>query len=850
MSAAIVRLFEGIGKRLAGRRLLAVTAVLVAECLLIALRLFSLTGHQEIRFEQEDFLVSPDPLGYMGAEDEPPSPGFYVDNGAGAAVITPDFWAKEGVWQITAEFVSNGPAWPKDCISRVVAVDDAKETEGARLVDSDLAVLTDGASGITYRADIRASADFRVVNYINTHQDGQYILMNSVTLTRMVGKTMMRELLTLLFLFALFDLILFGRLSAFLTRDTGESPEGQGAGKTACRLCVWFRKNGVALGILSGIVAFGCFPLATRGIYFGDDIHYHLSRIAFLAEGLGSGAFPVKIYPGWGNGYGYAAGVGYGDLFLLPSAILYLCGFSLSFSYEFYVVLMTALTAWFSYLAFSAVGGRAAGLSCSALYTLMGFRLHSIYAGATVGEYGAYTFLPLVVWGLWEIYREQPDGQTASGRSLPLRPDSLLAAGISLVIGTHVLTTLLLVVSILLFCLLWLHRTLQRRILLSLLKALGKTVLLSLWFAVPLLHYLATGVFRGESGVKRLWNGALSPETLFIAIPDEAQISGGFLGVGLAAFVILAVTLALLLSGRIRSHMLAGGLLRIFILTMLFLWMSTTWFPWHAMWVRLPGLYSVFLNLQFPWHFLDLAAVLLVLLAAVILRLSGDDLRESRLLSGTEAPADTRSEYTGTGTGETVAVPAPVPVNRELLSVGFAVLVIALTVVQSGSYLGEVVREGRSIRQQGTLGLGVTSDYEFALKGANGSGYGRAAEADEGLTAEIISRKGSRITAQVENATGQPGSVRFPLWAYPGYRAGSDAGNLTLIRAEDGRVQVEIPQGFAGTVRVSFREPWFWRLAELISLVTLLVLITAGRTGFGVYIRKPKKPELHRSQAA
>lgn len=57
---------------------------------------------------------------------------------------------------------------------------------------------------------------------------------------------------------------------------------------------------------------------------------------------------------------------------------------------------------------------------------------------------------------------------------------------------------------------------------------------------------------------------------------------------------------------------------------------------------------------------------------------------------------------------------------------------------------------------------------------------------------------------------------------------------LTVTRDPDGKmIRVEIPAGYTGTVRVRFAEPWFWRAAEAVSLLTL--------AGVAVYcLRRPK----------
>lgn len=66
-----------------------------------------------------------------------------------------------------------------------------------------------------------------------------------------------------------------------------------------------------------------CLPLFTDGLLWGDDIDFHLTRIAHLAQGLQDGQFPVRLYTSMLNGYGYAAPLYYCELFLYIPATLY-----------------------------------------------------------------------------------------------------------------------------------------------------------------------------------------------------------------------------------------------------------------------------------------------------------------------------------------------------------------------------------------------------------------------------------------------------------------------------------------------------------------------------------------------
>ena len=63
--------------------------------------------------------------------------------------------------------------------------------------------------------------------------------------------------------------------------------------------------------------------------------------------------------------------------------------------------------------------------------------------------------------------------------------------------------------------------------------------------------------------------------------------------------------------------------------------------------------------------------------------------------------------------------------------------------------------------------------------------------------------------------------IELPLLYYPVYSIKEGAG--TLFKTENGMLGIQVPAGGSGTIRVAVQEPLHWRLAELVSVVTILV---------------------------
>ena len=86
------------------------------------------------------------------------------------------------------------------------------------------------------------------------------------------------------------------------------------------------RLNVGLLVFLVAAVGLSCFGLFMNDLPKGHDLPFHLARIESLSEGIRFGELPVRIYPHYFKGYGYANGLMYPDLFLYPAAFLCLTG--------------------------------------------------------------------------------------------------------------------------------------------------------------------------------------------------------------------------------------------------------------------------------------------------------------------------------------------------------------------------------------------------------------------------------------------------------------------------------------------------------------------------------------------
>ena len=110
-------------------------------------------------------------------------------------------------------------------------------------------------------------------------------------------------------------------------------------------------------------------------------------------------------------GRGYPFSLMYADLLLYPAALLRILGFSLQTVYKLYVAAVTLATALLTrYVLRRMLKSESLALVGTALYVLSFYRLTNVFVRASVGEYSAMLFLPLVIYGLWRIYTQPLDG--------------------------------------------------------------------------------------------------------------------------------------------------------------------------------------------------------------------------------------------------------------------------------------------------------------------------------------------------------------------------------------------------------------------------------------------------------
>ncbi len=562
--------------------------------------------------------------------------------------------------------------------------------------------------------------------------------------------------------------------------------------------------------IIGGIASLG---LMEEYILYGHDLIFHLFRIEGLAEGLKAGSFPVRIQPGWFNGWGYPVSVMYGEGLLLFPSVLRILGVSVQNAYKCYIAAINLGTAAAAYYAFLKMSGeKKNALFGSCIYTLFPYRLSCIYVRAALGEYSAMLFLPLAALGFYyafEKIRDSRDDDGGAGSGY-LSKRHLIAPviGFTGLIQTHVIICFLAAFAIFLFCAVSWKKMLNKRRLVYFAEIGVFTILINLWFLVPFFRYMQEDfVVNLRHGMEPVfqnygaslaelfavyWNGTLT--TTWSAI---GPLSDKFpKPVGTAIWALLAAAVLMHYKGGLRCRKkeiaLTGGFFVLFAL------MASSVFPYREIDRMIPAFGNLFGKIQFPFRLLTLAGLFGSLLGVFVIM-------------------EIQRNY-GRGKGKIV-----------MMFLGFLAMMQGAQLIYSTLYRGDMYLA----YDIAAFESNAVSDGEYLYPGS----FGPAVEdiqtpvsAEEGgVDIRGFEKEYNTVTVICKTENREAGLL-IPLYYYPGYTARDlNTGERFAVEksGENNQICVILPAGYEGSLQVRFEEPVSWRLAEAVSGICVMLLLAA-----------------------
>ena len=551
----------------------------------------------------------------------------------------------------------------------------------------------------------------------------------------------------------------------------------------------WSKKQ-QAIGIVLIVTAlFTSLPFFQQGLVPAVDLMFHLQRIEGISQGLLSGQFPVRIHPGWLDGHGYASSIFYGEILMYPSAILRMVGFTVEEAYKFYMFFINGMTVAIAFYAFHKITrNELAAMAGSILYAGNLYRLECL-PQATVGRCGAMMFYPLVLAGFYLLFTEDVDSKEYK------KIWGYLTLGFTGILMTHMLSGLMVAVYAAVACLLMLKKVFRRNTLLELLKAAGAFILINLWFLVPFLGYMFSekllinskmedAIQEGADYYALLEDFAQEGKNLYHLVMDRESIGYALL----LLLILYVVTIPLQNKAdplTRRSRWLFGG-------TLFTIWVCMESFPVVGLAKISNVIYKYFTMTQYQIRFMSVAIVFAACMGAVFFAMRLFPEKELWILAG---------------------------------------ILLCVTVWQDDIYFQSSVVEDYfldTVDLNFYQGFGPTysvGNAEYLPMQTDRQQLAEEIVPQEGLTVSAVEREYLTYRITVSNPTEKEQEIKLPVLYYTGYRAQDMDSHmaLTTYMGENGCVTVRVPGGYHGRFEMKFYVAWYWRAAEIISLLTLVI---------------------------
>ena len=561
---------------------------------------------------------------------------------------------------------------------------------------------------------------------------------------------------------------------------------------------IGIERKGIHFG-LALLLLFSSLPLMQDMILSSGDLGYHMLRMMGVKDGILSGQFPVRIAPKWQQGYGYASSIFYGETLIYVGSLIRLIGFSYITSYRLFILFINALTILIAYHSFRKIfEDRYIGLLCTMLYTLSVYRISKTFICGSLGETFGILFLPLIAYGFYRIFTQDITDKEYRFSWIPL---TVAFTGL---VQSHLLTGEQVGAFTILLCLILWKRVFRKQTFLSLAKTVIYSVFLSAWFLVPFADYMLRGdfVIQHVSGRTIQYRGLYPAHLLFtffrngsnVFYSDNGMVDSQPMGLGIALVVTLILWCGMLFFRRTtylrKEERALGKIAGAF--AFLSLWMTLSVFPWDKIQSINEITATLVSSIQFPNRFLTIATVCIVLLAGVIAK-------------------EIKGQYETKG-----------------LQIYFAAMVVMT--ICSGMYLMNDMLQTTDVYRiydEKGMGSGYIAGAEYLPYGADASQFWtHDPYVGENVEITDYQKDGIVIEMNCRNHGENTETVELPLLYYYGYRAYDKASGqeLTITTSDNFAVCVEVPAGYEGTVHVAFYSPWYWRVAETVSVLSFVVL--------------------------
>ncbi len=536
--------------------------------------------------------------------------------------------------------------------------------------------------------------------------------------------------------------------------------------------------------IVFGLLA--SLPLFSDFILSGDDFGFHVARLEAVYQGLKAGEFPVYLGSNRMGGFGMLSGTMYPSLFLYPVAILRFFRVSLMLCYKLLIVAMNIATAFAAYYSAKKIcNSSAIGFWASVFYTFSIYRLTNVYSRAALGEALAMTFLPLVIWGIYEVLWGN------------YKKWYILALGVGGVLQCHVLSAEMCVLFLVLELLVWLFSCKKEEFtprILAGVKAAGLTVLVNAYFLYPFLYFCKEDL-QCFHMPNQIGETVLYFSQMFALYPPAEGIdlvtgsTAGEMAHTVGTVLLLGAGILCVELVRNRENKELNIAKRCLLYGVVALLLSSWLFPWEKL-QAVDWLYTIVTSIQFAWRFLSPASALLSVAAAIGV-----------------------VSFAGKQDGKWIYAVCAVLV---ICSTGYY---FDMKSSQAVSYSDKMAFNGFGYTDAMYMYSDGESFQPLNLQYNRSNAYIRTQFGTE-VTYDNLQRKGMQLSVTVDAPSQVVDYMVFPFYYYPGYRIWVNGEQVEICKI-DSLVACKLPEG-QSQIQVSYEGVPGVTASNLVSILSVI----------------------------
>lgn len=339
--------------------------------------------------------------------------------------------------------------------------------------------------------------------------------------------------------------------------------------------------------IFTVIMIIPFFLVGQLGVH--SDWSFHAARVQQIYLNLKQGRLFTYIGTNTFSQIGSGNFLFYPYVFLYPWALLkfIFAPITAYLVYAWLILLATGLIAFFCMQSFSK-GNTKQSLLFALIYLIAPYHLYLLFSNYVLGEAIAYTFIPIVLLGMYRLLYD--------------KKWVMLAIGMTLMAYSHYVSMFISVeVCLLMLICYWVtNKEIRLKEFVDLAKAIVLFLLLSLWQFIPLItDYVHQDLVRPSSGFMLVQSAG---DFVTSAINNDALNQGG-----IGILLLIALVFGWKLIEKNSKYMWA------YVLGVLLTWMITSAFPWQYF-AKTP--LSI---IQFPYRYTSFVIVFLAIVLSKIL---------------------------------------------------------------------------------------------------------------------------------------------------------------------------------------------------------------------------------------